>query len=256
MKTTIATALSLVGVLAAGSAAALVNTTIFDTTPSDAAASAAVLPEGATIDLTIPTPVTVAAPAAVTQPVTDGTGSTGTASAPATTRPATPVTINGSSLSTAEGDAPTTTLTTVPASPSTTTPSTPSTTTPAPAPTPTTTPTSRLTTYNLGAVGSVTLDVVNGRLVVVDTSPSTGWRVTEAYLDAMTGEVEVTFASIDTEVEFTAALSGGSIVTDLSSRLLDTDEYEDDHDGDHEHDDDDEDDDDDDDHDDDDHDDD
>ena len=54
MKTRVATILSIVGVLAAGSAAALVNTQILDGAGSESAASAAVLPPPATVDLTVP----------------------------------------------------------------------------------------------------------------------------------------------------------------------------------------------------------
>jgi hypothetical protein len=87
---------------------------------------------------------------------------------------------------------------------------------------------SQLTTYNLGEVGSVTLDVVNGRLLIVDTRPATGWRVTDAEIDGLTGEADVVFASTDTEVEFTAVLAGGTIVTDIESRLIDAGGYDDD----------------------------
>ena len=54
MKTKIATVLSIVGVLGAGSAAALVNTQILDGSASESSASAAVLPPAATVDLTVP----------------------------------------------------------------------------------------------------------------------------------------------------------------------------------------------------------
>ena len=54
MKTKIATALSVVGVLGAGSAAALVNTQILDDGAEESGASAAVLPPASSVDVTIP----------------------------------------------------------------------------------------------------------------------------------------------------------------------------------------------------------
>lgn len=54
MKTKIATALSLVGILGAGSAAALVNTQILDNGPTNSGASAAVLPPASSVTLTVP----------------------------------------------------------------------------------------------------------------------------------------------------------------------------------------------------------
>ena len=54
MKTKIATALSIAGVLTAGSAAALVNTQILDSGPSTSGASAAVLPPASSVELDVP----------------------------------------------------------------------------------------------------------------------------------------------------------------------------------------------------------
>ena len=79
MKTKIATALSIVGVLGAGSAAALVNTQILDSGSTQSGASAAVLPEPAPIDLTVPetaserSPVSTVATADPTTTVPDTT---------------------------------------------------------------------------------------------------------------------------------------------------------------------------------------
>ena len=53
MKTRIATVLSVIGVLGAGSAAALVNTQILDSGPTDSGASAAVLPPASSVVLTV-----------------------------------------------------------------------------------------------------------------------------------------------------------------------------------------------------------
>jgi len=81
MKTTLATTLSLVGVLGAGAAAALVNTSIFDSTPTEAAASSAFIPEAATVDLTLPPSAeVVTATTTVEAPVT-AAQSTGTSEA-------------------------------------------------------------------------------------------------------------------------------------------------------------------------------
>ncbi|MGA1565934.1 MAG: hypothetical protein ACO39Q_06955, partial [Ilumatobacteraceae bacterium] len=107
------------------------------------------------------------------------------------------------------------------------------------------------TTYNLDQAGSVTLDVINGRLLIVDTNALPGWMVTKASHDSVTGAVEVTFESAALEVTFEAALVNGQIVPEVSSDYIAPvdDHDDDDHDDDDDDRDDDDDDDDDDDHD-------
>ena len=87
MKTKIATALSLVGVLGAGSAAALVNTQILDSGPSGADTTSILSPSST--DVTVPTtpaptqPTTT--PATTTQPSTTAATTTVVVTVPATT---------------------------------------------------------------------------------------------------------------------------------------------------------------------------
>lgn len=84
MKTQVAAAISIAGVLVAGSAAALVNSQVFDSTPNESGASAAVLPPPSSIELTIPEatmppsiPSTTAEPTTTVQPSTTAQPATG-----------------------------------------------------------------------------------------------------------------------------------------------------------------------------------
>jgi hypothetical protein len=206
MKTKIATALSIVGVLGAGSAAALVNTQILDST-SESSASAAVLPPAATVDLPVPT---------TTIDDDRDTTSTTIASRPATT-----------SISVAP---------------------------PATSPPVTASPAAEyLTAFNVGDAGVVTVDVVNGRLILVDVEAAPGWTV--ASMEEDDGDVEVKFASATVRVEFEARFDGSTIRPSVSSEALPTgtpapaspttsvhqDDDDDDHEDDDDHDDDDDD---------------
>lgn len=248
MKTTLATTLSLVGVLGAGAAAALVNTSIFDSTPTEAAASSAFIPEAATVDLTLPpsaeiTTATTTVEAPVTAAQSTGTSEIeGAAPAPVSSR------VVGAEEPTVTTVAPT--PTTVPAAPvATTTP--PTTTPPTAAPT-TTVPASYLTTFNVGGAGTVTVDVISSRILVLDTSAAPGWTVvkTEAYparnaveVEFTDGAVEVTFeATFDTQLGIVPELSSREVTPPAPPRYDDDDDDDyddDDHDDDHDDDDDD-----------------
>ena len=179
MKTRLATTLSLVGVLTAGSAAALANTQILSGGDTASGASSAVLPESESVDLTIP------AIASTT------TSSTTTTSPDTTTTTA--------AANEAAATAATTTMATT-----------------------TTTPTASefLTTFNVGEAGSVTVDVIAGRLRLVEAVPGSGWSVTKSEEDADDNEVEVEFRSSTVAVEFEAQLVDGQIVPEVSSRSL------------------------------------
>lgn len=243
MKTTTATALSLFGVIVAGSAAAMVNTTIFDTAPTEAAASEVIVPEAPMIDLTIPSP----SPASS---VTDVVGATTVPAAPSASEPTTASTVASSTAGTKVSasevtsdatTAPTTTAPTTPlstSSPTTTAPpatTAPSTTRP---PTTTTPPTSNLVAYNVGQAGVVTLDVIDGRLTVVEAAPAAGWTVAASSRDAVRNQIVVTFRSATLEADFIASFTSGSIVADVESRTVGgSNSYDDDHDDDHEDDD-------------------
>lgn len=165
MRTKLALALSTLGVLGAGSAAALVNTDILDGGQATSGASAAILPPPVTVELTVPTPTPTTTAPTGTTPVT--------VMAPATT-PAVP----------------------------------------------TSGPTGMLTTFNVGAAGTVTVDVINGALVFVGAEPAAGWTVTDTDHARDDNEVEVEFRSADTRVEFTAHFRGGSIVPEVESESL------------------------------------
>ncbi len=144
MKTRIATVLSVIGVLTAGTAAAVVNTQIFESDPVVANESAALLaPQPTTIDL-----------------ATDGgqTSSTDTA--------------RSSGL---------------------------------------------LTEYSVGDAGTITIDVIGGRLRIVSVDPSPGWTVIEQEEKTDEPRVEVSLSDGTISVEFEADLVDGRIVPHLDA---------------------------------------
>jgi hypothetical protein len=167
MKTKIATALSLVGVLGAGSAAALVNTQILDSGPAGADTSAILTPS---------TPLQSSTTAA-------STSSTSTTAATSTTVATTiaPVVIT-------------------------------------PAPAPAVSP--FLTSYDLGAPGLVTVDVVAGATTVVAATPNPGWTLAATETDPSQNEVEVTFTDGTTLVELEVRFDGVSLLPEVSSSLV------------------------------------
>lgn len=223
MKTATATALSLVAVLGAGSAAALVNTSIFDSASTDAAASAAFVPPAAVVELTLP-PVAVDATGNPVTGVSLTTPTTGSVSAPEPEARGT--TRTGDRLATSATEtvapapsttAPTTTVVT------TTPPTTSSPTSTTTVATPVTTTTvvnapSLLTTYNLGPAGSVTVDVVNGTAVLLEATPAAGWTLVSG--SQVVDGVQVVLANPSLEVSFTARYVAGALVPDITSRSL------------------------------------
>jgi hypothetical protein len=218
MKKSLATTLSLVGVLGAGSAAALVNTQVLNSGPAEATASAALLPTADQVDLTIPaigtlpeTTATIALPELATGAAQPGV----TVGAPA--RDA----FTEGALATS---------TTAAAQPS-----------------------GWLTAFNVGESGVVTVDVVSGKLIIVKAEPMAGWSITNSE-ERDDNSIEVTFASATVRVEFTAVFADGQITPAVESASIptptssttaaapvappayhdDDDEYEhDDHDNDH-----------------------
>jgi hypothetical protein len=185
MKAKIATAVSLIAVLGAGSAAALVNTQILDSGPTESGASKAVLPPASTVVLTVPS-------------VTD------------------PIDVETVSVR-APSDADSTSTGSTSTSSTSTSTSTPTTTTAA------TTPSGFLTSFNVGDAGVVTVDVVDGQLVLVSAEPKPGWTVTKAEDDSnddsdeQENELEVEFESADVRVEFEAEFVDGRIVPTVES---------------------------------------
>ena len=170
MKTTIATALSVIGVLGAGSAAALVNTQILDGGPAESTASAAVLPPASTVDVSIPELLEARVPELQVDTTVDTTSTT----QPEAPKPAAPA------------------------------------------------PSGYLTSFNVGDAGVVTVDVVDGQLLLVDTEAKPGWQVSKAEQHDDDNEVEVYFSSSTVRVEFEATLIDGQIVPKVSSKSLGT----------------------------------
>jgi hypothetical protein len=184
MKAKIATAVSVIAVLGAGSAAALVNTQILDSGPTESGASKAVLPPASTVVLSVPSvtdPIDVET-MRVTAPAGDGSASSSstTSTTPASTSsPTTSIAATGAS--------------------------------------------GLLTSFNVGEAGVVTVDVVDGQLVLVSAEPKPGWTVTKAEDDSnddsdeQENEVEVEFLSADVRVEFEAEFVDGRIVPKVES---------------------------------------
>lgn len=208
MKTRTATVLSIVGVLAAGSAAALVNTQVLET-PSDSAVGAAA---PASVVSTAPGPdveVTSSIPAR------DGRGKR--ARRQTSTTQVGPAAVGATLPDTEPGR-------------SAAVPSVSATATPTSA---LAAASARPIAYQVGSSGTVTLLPTATGLSIESTAPTPGWTVASA---SATGprQIQVVFRSTSVEVTFTAAASGGSIVTDVTSRsLTPTSSGDDDHDDDH-----------------------
>jgi hypothetical protein len=181
MKAKLATAISVIGVLGAGSAAAMVNTQILDSNPTESGASKAVLPPAPTVEVSVPS-------------VTD------------------PIEVGNLQVVEVVRDSTTTTV------PATTT--TPATTAPA------TQPSDLLTSFNVGEAGVVTVDVIDGQLVLVSAEPKSGWAVTKAEDDSnddsdeQHNEVDVEFVSATVRVEFGAEYIDGRIVPHVESKSI------------------------------------
>ena len=240
MKTTLVTTLSLVGVLGAGTAAALVNTSIFDSTPQNDAA--AFVPGADLVQLTLPEPsatvidpaqnaagnATVVAaatanPSQIADTSNDMPAQSASTATEATSRIAGSATVNVTATTLPTDDTPNTTLP-VDDTPDTTTPDTPETTTPAPQ------NPSLLTTYDLGGAGSVTVDVVNGRMTLIDATAAAGWVVTDAEVDADANQVEVTLSDGSMIVDFEVGYVAGALVPEIRTEAVSSGYHDDDHD--------------------------
>jgi hypothetical protein len=266
MKSSLVTALSLVGVIGAGSAAALVNTSIFDSTPE--AEQAAFIPGAAVVELTLPAVADPApgsansgamsleqltggaqeqAPAANSNASVDQAASSQAAeSSQSASSGSTSAASSSGTLSVR--DAVTTTVAPTP----TTVAPTPTTVAPTPttvAPTPTTVaPTpeqpSFLTRYDIGEAGSVTVDVVNDKIALIDTTVGAGWTLVSSAVSSGTNTVNAQFTNNQVNVYFTATFANGTITPSIRSEEVPTSGggYYDDDDDHYEHDDDDDDD--------------
>jgi len=202
MKSSFVTALSLVGVIGAGSAAALVNTSIFDSTPD--AVEAAFVPGAAVVELTLPKAASSSGSLSVKEAVTTTVAPTQTTVAPPPEQP------------------------------------------------------SLLTRYDLGGSGSVTVDVLDGKVTLIDATAAAGWTVIKSEFDAVANQVEIELSDGSMVVDFEVGYVAGVLVPDIRTESVsnghhddhedddddhdehedDDDEHEDDHDEHDEHDDD------------------
>jgi len=241
MKSSLITALSLVGVIGAGSAAALVNTSIFDSAPQSE--QAAFVPGAAVVELTLPAtpdPAPVAnANGMSLEQLTGGPQETPAAQtdAVAVSQATTiPSTTTGAATSAGVSSAGSLSLKQV----TTTVAPTPTTTAP-----PTNTP-SLLTRYDVGEAGSVTVDVIDGKIALIDATVGAGWTLVSSGTSTGSNAVNVQFTDDQINVYFTATLANETITPSIRSEKVPTSGgyYDDDDDDHYEHDDDDHDDDD------------
>jgi hypothetical protein len=185
MKKSIATVISVAGVLGAGAAAYAVNTSVLSATSSNDLV-VATAPADTFADLVAPM-----APGAVA-----AAGSPTTAAAPlvptAPSQPATPVATT----------APAPLIAPVMVAPLSSTP----------------VATSSLTTYKVGTVGSVVLDTADGRLSIVSATPAAGWTARKLTPSATSSKV--VFTSSTMTVTFDATLANGSVSTNVTSAAV------------------------------------
>lgn len=100
--------------------------------------------------------------------------------------------------------------------------------------------------FQIGEAATATVDATGGVLTILDVAPSPGWTVTKA-LGSGTVRLEFELTSSSTKVAFGAFLSGGEVLTSISSESLvpttssgydddddhDDEDHDDDHDDDH-----------------------
>jgi hypothetical protein len=255
MKSSLVTALSLVGVIGAGSAAALVNTSIFDSTPE--AEQAAFVPGAAVVELTLPA-VADPAPGSANSGAMSLEQLTGGAQEQAPAANSNASVDQAASSQAAESSQSASSGSTSAASSSgtlsvrdaVTTTVAPTPTTVAPTPTtvaPTPEQPSFLTRYDIGEAGSVTVDVVNDKIALIDTTVGAGWTLVSSAVSSGTNTVNAQFTNNQVNVYFTATFANGTITPSIRSEEVptsgggyyDDDDDHDEHDDDHdEHDDD------------------
>jgi hypothetical protein len=236
MKSSFVTALSLVGVIGSGSAAALVNTSIFDSAPD--AVEAAFVPGAAVVELTLPKvddPAGGSANASgmsleqLTEGAEEQTSATNSSasvdqaassqaaeSSQSASSGSTSAASSSGSLSVKE--AVTTTVASPPEQPS------------------------LLTRYDLGGSGSVTVDVLDGQVTLIDATAAAGWTVIKSEFDAVANQVEIELSDGSMVVDFEVRYVAGVLVPDIRTESVSNghhDDHEDDDDDHEEHDDDD-----------------
>ena len=79
---------------------------------------------------------------------------------------------------------------------------------------------SSLTAFNVGDAGVVTVDVIDGHIVLVSAEPKAGWAVATSTEDSDANDVRAEFVGATMRVEFRAVLVDGTIVPTVTSSAL------------------------------------
>ena len=194
MKNRIAAALSLTGVLVAGSAAALVNTQVLRSNSTSGGTALAIADPTTSTSL-------ASTPAAGSIVAVDFAGQPVATAAPTETAPQSPVpttpTLVAAATAPAAGGGAITASAAAAGEPSAATQA----------------------TYRLGDAGSVTLDTAGEVLTVVATSPSAGWTVAKIEQEEVHA-VNIRFRSATTELTFRAHLLYGVVSTSVETRTI------------------------------------
>jgi len=194
MKNRIAAALSLTGVLVAGSAAALVNTQVLSSNSTNGGTALAIAdPTTSTSLASTPAAGSVVAVDFAGQPVATAAP---TETAPQSPAPTTPASVAAATALAAAGGT-FTAAAAAAAEPSAATQA----------------------TYRLGDAGSVTLDTAGEVLAVVTVSPSAGWTVIKIEQEEVHA-VKIRFRSATTELTFRAHLLYGVVSTSVETRTI------------------------------------
>ena len=75
------------------------------------------------------------------------------------------------------------------------------------------------TTYQVGAAGSVVLDMRSGAIAVSNVLPAAGWTSEPAQVQP-NGDVKVPFISTSTRIEFLARLVDGKVTVNVTSQPI------------------------------------
>lgn len=187
MKTRAITVLSLVGVLTAGSAAAMVNTRVLskDSPSADAQSVLSVTgvpaaSDGSTVSLPIPDPATPDSPAVATTDSNSVRSLTAPTAVPVALASKPTLPSSGSSATTAR----------------------------------------RLSAFQIGAAGLVRVESGNSSFRIAEVVPGDGWTVVSYTTGEVPGTAQVVLSSGSVEVTFIAEMVGGNIVTRVESRSL------------------------------------
>lgn len=223
MNARMGTILSLVGVLAAGSAAAMVNTRVLGSSAPAESASALF----SVIGTSTPSAVTLAPVAVLTNVVGPAPSGPPQTSAPipkvSETLPNLEVPVAGASVGTTVATKP------VPSIASTTPLSNVANVDP------------KVSLYDVGEAGQISVQSLGGTLSITAVTPRAGWKVVESTSSTVNSPAKVRMSSSSMEITFSASLAGDNIITNVTSRSIsaptatvpeydepEDDEYEDD----------------------------